>query len=843
MRLITRVFAVAFFVTHCNIAQSPQKSASSDIYLSLQKLNFLGRALYVAAHPDDENTRMISYLSNHEKAETAYLSLTRGDGGQNLIGTELSELLGVLRTQELLAARRIDGGKQFFTRAKDFGFSKDPKETLKIWDKNLVLSDVVWIIRNYKPDVIINRFDHRSPGTTHGHHTSSAMLSVAAFDLVNDPTAFPEQLTQTTTWKPKRLFFNTSWWFYGSQENFDKADKTNLLSLDTGIYYPNLGLSNNEIASMASSQHLCQGFGRLTSRGAETEYIELLKGSLPEDKSDLFEGIDTSWSRMEGGKAIGEILYKIEDNFNFKDPSVHVPALLKAYELLQKSTDKDWKTQKLAALKSLIAAASGLYLEASSTVASSYPGGQLKVHIEALNRSENTINLKSVALAPETTTDSIIPLGDNQMTELNIDLSISKTASYTSPYWLQEKGTLGTYTVTDKELIGKPKTPRAYNAYFKLDFSGTEITFIQPVIYKFSKPDKGEIYQPFEILPEATARIKDKVLIFSDGNTKQIPVTVKAHKDNAKGELQLHASKGWKVTMATQSFNIQKKGDEQTLFFSVTPPDTQDESYISAVVKINGKEINKELDIIHYDHIPQQAVLLPSETKVVRLNIQKAGQQIGYIVGAGDKVPESLAQIGYTVQLIDPLSITATSLEKYDAIVMGIRAYNVIPELKFKQPYLLEYVKNGGTLLVQYTTAGRWNAQFEHIAPFELKLSDDRVTDENAAVTILAKNHSLVTFPNTITSRDFEGWIQERGLYFPEEWSKEFTPIFEMNDEGETPKKGSLLVAPYGKGYYIYTGLSFFRELPAGVSGAYKLFANMLSIGKETWVKKEDIKK
>ena len=843
MRLIIRLFVVTFLVTSFTNAQAPKKSASSDIYLSLQKLNFLGRALYIAAHPDDENTRLISYFENNVKAETAYLSLTRGDGGQNLIGTELSELLGVLRTQELLAARRIDGGEQFFTRAKDFGFSKHPKETLKIWDKDLVLSDVVWIIRNFKPDVIVNRFDHRTPGSTHGHHTSSAMLSFEAFDLASDASAFANQLSKTTTWQPKRLFFNTSWWFYGSQENFDNADKTNLLNVNTGIYYPNLGLSNNEIASMASSQHLCQGFGRLTSRGSETEYIELLKGDLPKDKNNIFEGINTTWSRIEGGKAIGDILYKIEANFNFRDPSIHLPELLKAYELLQKNSDKQWVTSKTKELIHLIEAVSGLYLEASAEAASAYPGENLKINIEALNRSKNKINLRAVSLSPQFTTDSIILLTDNTKFNFSKELNISESESYTSPYWLNEKGSLGTYTVKDQELIGKPETPRAINAYFKLDFNGKLITIGKPIIYRYSKPDKGELYQPFVILPPATARIKDKILVFADGKSKQVPIVVKAHKDNAIGEVQFCYAKGWIVDTETKSFNIQKKGDEQTLIFTLTPPDNQDENYISPIVKIDGKEISKELITIAYDHIPQQSVLMPAETKVVRLNIQKAGQNIGYIAGAGDNIPVSLEQIGYTVHYIDPTTITETSLEKYDAIVMGIRAYNVVSELKFKQHSLLDYVKNGGTLIVQYNTAGRWDKQFDHIAPYDLKLSNDRVTDENAVVTILAKNHSLVNFPNTITSKDFEGWVQERGLYFPEAWAKEFTPILEMHDEDESSKSGSLLVAPYGKGHYIYTGLSFFRELPAGVTGAYKLFANMLSIGKDTVVNKDQIKK
>lgn len=833
MRRITGLIAILIFVTNFSIAQAPPKSNSSDIYLSIQKLNFLGKALYIAAHPDDENTRLISYLENHVKAETAYLSLTRGDGGQNLIGPELSELLGVLRTQELLAARRIDGGEQFFTRAKDFGYSKHPKETLKIWDKDLVLSDVVWIIRNFKPDVIINRFDHRNAGTTHGHHTASAMLSLEAFDLTNNPNVYPEQLSKTSIWQPKRIFFNTTWWFYGTQEKFDEADKTNLLSFDTGLFYPNLGLSNNEIASMASSQHLCQGFGRLTSRGSETEYIELLKGDLPKDKSNIFDGINTTWSRIEGGKAVGDILYNVENNFNFKNPSVHLADLLKAYTLLQKSNDAYWVKAKSGELIEIIQSVTGLYLEASAESASSYPGGNLNINIEAINRSDAKIKLLSASLAPNTLHTNNIDLTNNKKFNFDLTLNIPENSAYTNAYWLNESGSLGKYIVNDQELIGKPETPSLNNVYFTLNIEGTAITIEKPVVYRYSKPDKGELYQPFEILPQATVSVKDKILIFVTKTSKEIPVVIKAHKDNAIGEVSLAYPKGWNIDKDSKSFNIQKKGDEQTLYFTLTPPDEDDESYIYPVIKIDGKTISKELVSIAYDHIPQQSILMPVALKVVRSNIKKAGENIGYIVGAGDAVPESLAQIGYTVHTIDPASITLTSLEKYDAIVMGIRAYNVVPELKFKQKILFDFVNNGGTLIVQYNTAGRWDKQFENIAPYEIQLSSDRVTEEDAEVTLLAKDNSLVNFPNKITTKDFEGWVQERGLYFPSGWSKEFTPILGMNDADETQKTGSLLIAPYGKGYYIYTGLSFFRELPSGVTGAYKLFANMLSVGKE----------
>ena len=834
MRQYLVIFIAILVLPFCMLSQAPKKGTSADIYHSIQKLNFLGKALYVAAHPDDENTRLISYLSNSTKAKTAYLSLTRGDGGQNLIGPELRELLGVLRTQELLAARRIDGGQQFFTRANDFGYSKHPKETLKIWNKKEVLSDVVRIIRNFKPDVIINRFDHRSAGSTHGHHTSSAMLSVEAFDLVNDPNAYPEHLTTAEIWQPQRLFFNTSWWFYGSEEKFEEADKSQMLQMDIGTYYPILGVSNNEIASLASSQHLCQGFGRLSTRGSQNEYIELLKGELPKDKNNIFDGINTTWSRVKDGEAIGKILYPIEQNFYFKNPSKHLPEMLKAHKLISEISDLDWKTSKLEELETIILAVSGLFLEASAESAYSNPGNTLKVNIEALNRSAVTVSLKSIAI-PNTSTviNPNITLENNDKQNFEIDLQIPENTKYTSPYWLNERGTLGMYKVTDASLVGMPETPRAFHANFLLDFDGYEIEFKNPVIYKYARNDKGELYEPFEVLPEATARFNDKVLIFADEKSKQIPVTVKAHKDSLRGEVQFCYSQGWLVDQEIKPFDIAKKGDEQVIMFTLTPPENEDESYISPIVRINGKVLTKELVTIAYDHVPTQSILLPSETKVVRLNIERLGENIGYIVGAGDDVPTSLEQIGYNVFTVDPSTIQEGSLAKFDAVVIGIRAYNVVNELKFKQRYLLDYVKDGGNLIVQYNTAGRWDKQFANIAPYDLKLSRDRVTDENSEVRILAKDHALVNFPNAIEAKDFDGWVQERGLYFPDEWNEAFTPILSMKDQGETAKEGSLLIAPYGKGNYIYTGLSFFRELPAGVSGAYKLFANMISVGKE----------
>ncbi len=829
------VFCIGIlFSTNLILAQLPKKSTTSDIYHSVQKLNFLGTALYIAAHPDDENTRLISYLSNKVKARTAYLSLTRGDGGQNLIGTELRELLGVLRTEELLAARRIDGGEQYFTRANDFGYSKHPDETLEIWNKEAVLGDVVWAIRTLKPDVIINRFDHRSPGSTHGHHTSSAMLSVEAFDLVNDKNAYPSQLTLTDTWQPKRLFFNTSWWFYGSEENFKNADKSNMLSLDVGVYYPLMGLSNNEIASMASSQHLCQGFGRISTRGSEDEYIELLKGDLPLDKTTIFDGIDTSWSRVKGGKAIGELLYGVENNFNFKDPIVHLPELMEAYKLLQNTSDEHWKSIKTKELEEIITAVAGLYVEASSEDTDAVPGSTITIDIEVLKRTTANLQLNSIKIsgAPVALSPNL-PLKTNIKENFKIDFKIPENTEYTSPYWLTKKGSLGMYAVEDQKLIGKAETPIPFTVTFDLEIENTPIAINSPVVHHYSKPDIGEIYEPFEVLPQITTRINDKVIIFSDSETKELPVHIRAGKDNIGGNISLEVPENWKVTPTEINFNIAQKGDESTVYFKVTPPNKESEGEITPRVTVNKKVYSQELVVINYDHIPKQSVLLPASVKVVRLNIQKVGENIGYIMGAGDDVPKSLEQIGYKVFPIDLNSVQEGTLSKYDAIVVGIRAYNVVDALRFKQKYLLDYVKDGGNLIVQYNTSGRNGLNFPNLAPYPLNVSRDRVTDENSPVTILAKEHPIVNIPNKISVTDFDGWVQERGLYFPNEWGKEFTPILSMQDKGESPTKGSLLVAPYGKGYYIYTGLSFFRELPEGVAGAYKLFANMLSLGKE----------
>ena len=823
------LYFVVFLLFSTSYAQQPEKLNSSEIFKKIQKLNFLGSVLYVAAHPDDENTRLISYLSNHLNARTGYLSITRGDGGQNLIGPQLRELLGVIRTQELLAARKIDGGEQFFTRANDFGYSKHPEETLEIWNKDEVLKDVINRIRIFKPDVIINRFDHTTPGSTHGHHTSSALLSVEAYELSGKDLSLKNA---AEPWQPKKLFFNTSPWFYESEEAFEEADKSDFIEFNIGKYFPLIGLSNTEIASLSRSQHRSQGFGSTGSRGKQTEFIKLIAGEHPKNTNDLFAGIDTSWSRIDGGKAIGDILYAVEENYDFKDPSQSIPELVKAYELIQQLQDDHWRALKSEEIKEIIAASTGLFLEAVSENPAATRGEEIKINLEVINRSIGNMNLISVEipnlkekLAPQTA------LQNNEDWQEQVSVKVSENAAYSTPYWLKNEGSLGMYKVENPELIGKPETPAPFKAIFTIEINGISIPFEREIVYKKNDPVFGELYQPFEIVPQVAVSLLNKVEIFADSSSKIIRVTIKAAKENLLGTLQLNHPSSWKVSPDSYRFNLSEKAEERTYMFTVTPPQGQEEAVLQPEATIEGETFSDEIVQIDFEHIPLQTLVLQSKAKVVKLDIQKRGNLIGYVQGAGDMVPQALEQIGYKVEIIAPNDISAENLEKFDAVVMGIRAYNVVEELKYKQEELLSYAKSGGNLILQYNN--NHGLKTNNLAPFQLKLSRERVTNEDAEVIILASQHPVVNTPNKITAKDFEGWVQERGLYFPEEWSKEFTPVLSMNDTGETPKKGSLLVAPYGKGYYIYTGLSFFREFPAGVPGAFRLFANMISLGRQ----------
>ncbi|MCB9291023.1 MAG: PIG-L family deacetylase [Lewinellaceae bacterium] len=818
--------------------QTPKRWTSADIHKAIQKLSFLGSALYVAAHPDDENQRLISYLSNEVNATTTYLAMTRGDGGQNEIGPEIEELLGVIRTQELLAARRIDGGNQMFTRANDFGFSKNPEETLKFWGHDEALSDVVWAIRKWRPDIIINRFQHEVDpewyGRMHGHHTASAMLSNEAFDIAADKSVFPEQLKYVEPWQPRRLFFNTTWWFYGSRENFEKADKSRMVSVDIGVYYPTLGTSNTEIAARARSMHKAQGFGDMGTRGSQMEYLELLKGDMPTDKEGLFAGINTTWSRVEGGAPIGKALSGIEASFRFENPAASVPQLMEVLQMMKALPDGFWKRTKMKEAKAVIQACLGLYAEPVALSPSATPGSPVELAIEVINRSSIPVVLESASILPAgQDTTLALPL------EFNEDYRISQTAllpedmGTTSPYWLKQKWEEGRYTVEDQQLRGLPEAPHAFRTRLTFSVFGQPFELEKEVIYKYEDPVKGEVYQPFEITPPVYTQVAEKVYVFGNGHPQTVEVTLKSGRDDVSGTLELCHGEGWSVEPASLNFELGSKGEEKVFQFELSPPKEQGEDFIVPLAKVEGKSYSKKMVRIDYSHIPLQSVLLDASSKVAKVEIEKAGDRVGYLMGLGDEIPASLRQIGYDVTLLDEEDLTPDNLRQYDAVILGVRVYNGLDRMRFHQDALFEYVKNGGTLIVQYNKSYGLTVPMEDIAPYPLKISRGRVTVEDAPVRFLKPGHPLLNWPNKITEQDFEGWVQERGLYFPDEWAEQYEPILSSNDPGEEPLDGGLLVAEYGEGHYIYTGYSWFRQLPAGVPGAFRLFANMISIGKK----------
>lgn len=819
-----RLFYLSFFICISFLVQGQSKQiTSSEIFHKIEQFANTATLMYVAAHPDDENTRLISWLTNAKHVNTVYLSLTRGDGGQNLIGTEKGKLLGLLRTQELLEARKIDGGHQWFTRANDFGYSKTATETLKIWDEEKILSDVVWAIRKHRPSVIITRFNPDSNGDTHGHHTSSAILAMKAFDLAADSTAYPNQLKHVAPWQPKRLFYNTSWWAYGSREAFKKIDKSDFISIDVGQFLPMLGRSNNEIAALSRSKHACQGFGAELQRGSQTEWLRLLKGDLPTNGL-LLQGVKNGFSEYE---QIQQSIQNLKREFNFKNPSESLHALIDVAKLVKKQLPESaFKKQKIREVNELILLAGGIYMEWTTEKAYGVSGNSVTTSFEFTNRGGHEVSLlKSVF--PKT--DSVGTIGENK-SHKKTEVFTLPVLDISTPYWLKApmQG-MGMYTVADKTMIGKPENKPAVQQSVQLSFKefGYQISSVIPLQFKKIDPTKGEVYEPFYIVPPVAVNLPNSVYLFADNMAQTIPVKVTSFVDNAKGNVRLEAGMEW-IFSQSQSYHIEQAGGTQTVYFQAIPPQKQSVDTLRAAVTYSGNTYFNSLSVVDYDHIDKQMVFMPAKAVIERINLKVADVKIAYVQGSGDDLPESLRQIGLRVDELKPEEITTDRLKKYDVVVLGIRAFNTVPELAYKQESLWAFAKQGGVVISQYnTTRGLVS---ENISPLPLKLSRNRISQENAELTILAPKHKAVTAPNKITQADFTNWIQERGLYFADEWDESFVPILEGNDTGENPKQGMLLVAKTGEGYYVYTGLSFFRELPAGVPGAYRLFANLLSL-------------
>jgi LmbE family N-acetylglucosaminyl deacetylase len=797
---------------------------SSEIKLALKKLNTLGSVLYIAAHPDDENTRLIAYFANEANLRTGYLSLTRGDGGQNLIGDEKGALMGVLRTQELLEARKIDGGEQFFSRAVDFGYSKTPEETFKKWDKDKILADVVWAIRKFKPDLIITRFPPTSRAG-HGHHTASAILAEEAFDLANNPKAYPEQLNYTSLWQPKRLYFNASTWWDKELPEKAKSNPGEYATIDIGTYNTLLGKSYSEIASESRTMHKSQGFGSGKTRGSKIEYLKLIRGE--PSQTSPFEDINLSWNQVKGGEEIQTLINKAISEFDEEQPEKIVNTLFAAHQKIAKLSDNNrWKWVKLTEVRKIISSCLGLFVEVTAADYSAASGTEIEVTTRIVNRSSLKVNVSQIVYGEQ---DTLInqDLPNNELISFTKKLTCPSSKN-TNPYWLNE-AYQGVFAVPTQDQIGAPENLTTIPVLFTLIIDGNYFPLFRPVEYKWTDRVKGELYRPFVTLPPVTANIAENVFIFSNEQAKPVRVSLKAHQPNEKGNVSLKLPEGWQSEPKSFAYELKAKGQEQIVEFLVTPPKEEMVGEIQIVLNKADKPA-KSLITIEYDHIRTQTLLPEASAKLVSMNVAIEGKKIGYIKGAGDEVPTALEQLGYEVTMLDEFALKNSELSAYDAIVAGIRTYNTNKYMPNVYPQLMEYVKNGGNYVVQYNT--NRGVKTQTMAPYPLKLSRDRVTVEEATPTFLNPKHQLLNTPNKIEDKDFEGWVQERGLYFPNEWDEQYTPIIGWNDPGEEQKKGCLLVTQHGKGSFIYTGISFFRELPAGVPGAFKLFANIVSYGK-----------
>jgi LmbE family N-acetylglucosaminyl deacetylase len=808
-------FFLAIAPVFLKAQMTPQLNAA-EIKQGLDGLNVVGSVLYMAAHPDDENTRLLAYLAKEKKVRTGYLSLTRGDGGQNLIGNEQAELLGLIRTQELLAARRMDGAEQFFTRANDFGFSKNPEESFKIWGKEQILADAVWVIRKFRPDVIITRFPEDARAG-HGHHSGSAILAREAFAAAADPKRFPEQLKYLKTWQAKRILWNT---FNFGGNNTTAADQ---LKLDIGLYNNLLGKGYGEIAAESRSNHRSQGFGSARQRGPALEYFSPVAGDAA--KSDLFEGIDLSWNRVKGADGLTQLIQKTVDDYQVSNPAKSLPQLVAILTALENVKDDYWQAEKTTKVKQLIVAAAGLWFESYAPESQYALNEEIPVTAQVLMRKGTNVILTKVSPAQNPLSAGLPAEGKLLSFEGKI-----KSDKLSQPYWLAEKHPLGTYTIPDPLWVGDPENPEPLSATFTFKIEGKAIEFTRPIVYKYTDQVRGELYEPLVIAPPVTATLSEKAFLFKTAESKTISIKLKGFRDNATGTLEPQVPAGWKLVPQKIAFNIAKKGDEQTEEFTITPGKNAGGGTLAMHVVADGQTYDKGLRVIAYEHIPVQTLFPPAEARLDQVDLKMAGKRIAYIPGAGDLVPESLKQIGYEVTSLTDNQVINTDLSGYDAIVTGVRLYNVNDQVKYMQPKLMKYVENGGTLLVQYNVNSP--LKIDHIGPYPFKLSRDRTTEEDAVVTVLQPQNSVLNYPNKITAKDFEGWIQERGLYFLTDIDSHYTPILSMHDQGDADRNGSLIVANYGKGRYVYTGISFFRQLPAGVPGAYRLFVNLISAQK-----------
>ena len=820
-KVISAILTFGFF-SIASSAQQVRPAKSSEIYRDLKTLKHIPKVLYLAAHPDDENTGLLSWLINEQNVETGYLSLTRGDGGQNLLGTEQGAALGLIRTHELLEARKLDGAQQFFTRAIDFGFSKNTDDTFKQWDADSITADVVWVIRKFRPDVIICRFPPTA-AAGHGQHAASAVVAEKAFKLAGDKNAFPSQLKYVDVWQPKRLLWNT--FRFGATNTTSESQ----LKVNVGQYDAQLGMGYGELAGLSRSLHKSQGAGTQSVAGLRTEYFSPVFGDVA--KISLFDRIPMNWSDKGVGD-IDELIDIVLLSFDYNHPDKSLHSLLMLRKRIAALQDVNLRKDKLAAIDKIILSCTGFMGEVVTNQAEAIAGNSYNFRLNVISRSSEPVILEQVNWINQTDNLNRRVSGDSLLT-IERKIQIPANSSITEPYWLEKQAkNAATFSVANDTLIGLAENESALNVSLLLKIENEKFTVKLPLSFKKLDPVKGDVVEQLRIVPALDLSFAEPVYFAKEKEALSVTMRLKANKNINYGKVSFKIGN----TEIKSFTGINLAENTVTIKNFLIPAEDlskikTSQNKLEAVFSSESNEFNKGQVLIQYPHLPSLQYFVPATTWLIKGDVKVLAKRIGYIQGAGDLIPEFLRQAGLQVDVLSEADIlNPTKLASYDAVVTGVRVINTEKRIKNWQTALKTYVENGGTIVMQYNTTQDMALQDFGIYPFNI--GGKRVTEENATVKFLVPNHKLLNYPNKITAEDFSNWVQERGAYFPDKWDDQYEPLFEMNDAGEEPLKGSTLYAKYGKGNFIYTPLAFFRQLPAGNVGAARLFFNFISAGK-----------
>lgn len=844
----------------------------------LKRLQTTASAFHTAAHPDDEDSGLLAKLARGDNARVSYLSLTRGEGGQNVIGPELFESLGIIRSEELLQARRLDGGEQFFTRFMEYGFSKKREEAARIWNDKAVLGDMVRAIRLFRPLVIISRFTG-TPSDGHGQHQLAGYLTPLAYKAAADPNQYPEHFQEgLRPWQAKKLYVSQG--FSPSSQNVPS------LMMNTGEYDSLLGRSYFEIAMEGRSQHKSQEMGSLELRGKQMSGVRLLDstvGNTGTEKS-VFDGIDTSIKGIakltnNTESEIGRKLDDLQDiaaealkKYEVMEPQKLIPILAKGVKVSREAEQstrnpetKFMLQQKHKEFVEALQAASGVVVDALSSSETVVAGDTLPVSVRVFAPENSDVKVTGATVkvpqgwtATSTTepaapqTPSFRPRNEVALNAYFFNVTAPADAKPTQPYWLENQRQNFTFNWTaaamDKNMPFESPIARAE---VKMMIGGEEITVAKTVEYRFADDIRGELRRALNVVPLVTASFDSDLMIAPVSARAQKQRVVMSVTNNApretSGTVSLGLPAGWTAAPSSVPFNLKGRGEKTAVPFEVTiPANAKADAYkLKANMQVGGKTYNQTMFEVAYPHIQTHRRYAPAEVSAKVVNLKVAPVRVGYIMGTGDRVPEAIKLLGLPVTMLNETDLSTGDLSKFDTIVVGIRASQVRPDFVANNGRLLDFVRNGGTLIVQYQQQEyiRENmlpfpAKMESVVNGIQRISNVRVVDETAPVKILVPENSIFNFPNKIVASDWDNWVQERNLYSLTGLDPQYTALLSTQDEGEEPVTGGLVYAKLGKGNYIYNSYSFFRQLPTGNPGAYRLFANMLSLPKAGGSKK-----